>query len=287
MIGKDTFFSKKRTLNLGGRLFHLEQPLVMGVLNLTPDSFYPGSRTGSTAEAMERVKQMVAEGADLVDVGAFSSRPGADMLGEKEEAARLFPVLGAIRKSFPDLVLSVDTFRSGIASEAIRNHGVQIVNDISGGEGDPGMFGLIAKEGIPYIMMHMKGTPQTMQQQAVYDDMMGEITAWFAERIQRLRALGVKDLVLDPGFGFAKTVDQNYTLLHRLDELAVFELPLLVGISRKSMIYRFLNNTPEEALNGSTVLHTLSLLQGADILRVHDVKEAREVVALVGRFRKG
>ncbi|HDR88534.1 MAG TPA: dihydropteroate synthase [Bacteroidetes bacterium] len=287
MKGKDTFFSRKRTLNLGGRLVRLDRPLVMGVLNLTPDSFYAGSRSPSPEAALARTEAMLAEGADIIDAGALSSRPGAVPVSEKEECSRLFPVLEIIRKKYPDCVLSVDTFRSGVARDAVRNFGVQMINDISGGHLDPGMWKVVAEENLPYVMMHMKGSPENMQQQAVYNDLMGEITAWFSSRIRKLREMGVNDIILDPGFGFSKTLDHNYTLMNRLDELAVFELPLLVGVSRKSMVYKLLNASPEEALNGSTVLHTLALWKGADILRVHDVREARETLAIVERVKQG
>lgn len=285
MNGKDTFFSVKRSLNLRGRLVEIDRPLVMGVLNLTPDSFYPGSRVPGNSAALDLAVRMVEEGADILDIGALSSRPGAEMIEPGEEAARLFPVLELLRKKFPDLPLSVDTFRSEIAREAVRQFEADMINDISGGALDPAMFEMLASEKAAYIMMHMKGTPADMQQRAEYTDLMGEIKSTFAERLYRLRQLGVCDIIIDPGFGFAKTVGHNYLLLSRLEELQIFELPILVGLSRKSMIYKLLGTGPEEALNGTTVLNTIALLKGASILRVHDVKPAVEAVKIVSGMR--
>ncbi len=268
------------SLNLGGRLMEISSPQVMGILNVTPDSFYAPSRKQSADEISQQVERMLADGADMIDVGAYSSRPGADDVSAGEEMDRLARALDVIRTSHPEAIVSVDTFRASVARRCVEQYGVQIVNDISGGELDPAMFETVAELGVPYILMHMKGTPQTMQQEPIYDHLMSEMMQYFAERIERLHLLGVSDIILDPGFGFAKTLQHNYQLMKHLSELHVFRLPLLVGVSRKSMIYRLLGTTPEEALNGTTVLNTLALAQGASILRVHDVKAACEAVKI-------
>ena len=268
------------TLNVRGRLFDLSEPQVMGILNVTPDSFYAGSRMETEEAVRRRVQQIVDEGGSMIDIGAYSSRPGAEDVSAEEEMARLRRGMKALREVAPEVPVSVDTFRADVAKMCIEELGVDIINDISGGELDKDMFPTVAKLGVPYILMHMKGTPQTMQQDPHYDDLMKEVMLYFAEKIQRLRDLGQKDIVLDPGYGFAKTLEQNYELLRHQEMLGVFELPLLVGVSRKSMIYRLLGTSPEEALNGTTVLNTIALQKGASILRVHDVKEAVEVVKI-------
>ena len=272
------------TLNVRGRLLDLSKPQVMGILNVTPDSFYAGSRMETEEAVRRRVKQIIAEGGSMIDVGAYSSRPGAADVSAEEEMERLRRGMRIVREEAPEIPVSVDTFRADVAKMAVEELGVDIINDISGGELDKEMFKTVAKLGVPYILMHMKGTPQTMQQAPHYDDLMKEVMLYFAEKVQQLRDLGQKDIVLDPGYGFAKTIDHNYELLKHQEMLEVFELPLLVGVSRKSMIYRFLGTSPEEALNGTTVLNTLALQKGANILRVHDVKEAVEVVRLVEKF---
>lgn len=272
------------TLNVRGRLFDLLKPQVMGILNVTPDSFYAGSRMETEEAVRSRVKQIIAEGGSMIDVGAYSSRPGAADVSAEEEMKRLRRGMSIVREEAPEIPVSVDTFRADVAKMAVEELGVDIINDISGGELDKEMFKTVAKLGVPYILMHMKGTPQTMQQAPHYDDLMKEVMLYFAEKVQQLRNLGQKDIVLDPGYGFAKTIDHNYELLRHQEMLEVFELPLLVGVSRKSMIYRFLGSSPEEALNGTTVLNTIALQKGANILRVHDVKEAVEVVRLVEKF---
>jgi dihydropteroate synthase len=272
------------TINANGQLIDLGTPQVMGILNVTPDSFYSGSRKQTETEIAERVEQILAEGGQMIDIGAYSSRPNADDVSTKEEMERLRRGLRILREKDPDAIVSVDTFRADVAKMCVEEFGVQIVNDISGGELDKQMFKTVAKLGVPYILMHMKGTPQTMQQAPYYEDLMKEVMLYFAEKVQQLRDLGQKDIVLDPGYGFAKTIDHNYELLRHQEMLEVFELPLLVGVSRKSMIYRFLGSSPEEALNGTTVLNTLALQKGANILRVHDAKEAVEVVRLVEKF---
>lgn len=272
------------TLNVRGRLLDLSKPQVMGILNVTPDSFYAGSRMETEEAVRRRVRQIIAEGGSMIDVGAYSSRPGAADVSAEEEMERLRRGMRIVREEAPEIPVSVDTFRADVAKMAVEELGVDIINDISGGELDKEMFKTVAKLGVPYILMHMKGTPQTMQQAPHYEDLMKEVMLYFAEKVQQLRDLGQKDIVLDPGYGFAKTIDHNYELLKHQEMLEVFELPLLVGVSRKSMIYRFLGSSPEEALNGTTVLNTLALQKGANILRVHDVKEAVEVVRLVEKF---
>lgn len=273
------------TINVGGTLLDLSVPRVMGILNVTPDSFYAQSRKQTEADIEARVRQMLDEGADMLDVGAYSSRPGADNVSPDEEMARLAQGLAVLRRVAPDAVVSVDTFRSGVARRCVEDFGVQIVNDISGGALDPDMFATVAGLGVPYILMHMKGNPQTMQQASHYDDLLTEMLRYFAERVHRLHEMGVKDIIIDPGFGFAKTLQHNYELMHRLGDLAVLGLPMLVGVSRKSMISRLLGTTPQEALNGTTVLNTLALERGASILRVHDVREAVETVKITNMMR--
>lgn len=273
------------TINVRGKLLDLSTPQVMGILNVTPDSFYSGSRKQTEAEIRERVHQIIDEGASMIDIGAYSSRPGADDVTPQEELSRLSRGMSIIREIAPDIPVSVDTFRADVAKASIEEFGADIINDISGGELDAQMFQTVAKLGVPYILMHMKGTPQTMQQAPHYDDLMKEVLLYFAERIQRLRDLGQKDIILDPGYGFAKTLEHNYELLANQEALQVFNLPLLVGISRKSMIYRLLDTTPQDALNGTSVLNTIALQKGASILRVHDVKECVEVVKIVSQLK--
>ncbi|WP_283388363.1 dihydropteroate synthase [Barnesiella viscericola] len=274
---------KPLSLNLGGELLSLSRPLVMGILNVTPDSFYAGSRTPEREQIAARVRQMVDEGADIIDIGAYSSRAQATDITPDEEMRRLATGLEIVRRLYPQAHVSVDTFRADVAARCVREYGVQIINDISGGELDPHMFETVAELKTAYILMHMKGSPQTMMQQTHYDHLIAEMLYYFAERIARLESLGVNDIIIDPGFGFSKTLDDNYRLMNRLDEFARIGLPLLVGISRKSMIYKLLGSTPDESLNGTTVLNTLALLGGAHILRVHDVKAAVETVNLVSK----
>lgn len=280
----ETIFSK--SINVNGRLFDLSTPCVMGILNVTPDSFYAGSRMQTETEIARRVEQIVAEGAAIIDVGAYSSRPNADNVSPQEEMERLRTGLGILRRVQPDAIVSVDTFRADVARMCVEEYGVAIINDIAAGEMDPEMFATVARLNVPYIMMHMQGTPQDMQLNPHYDNLMKEVFQYFARKVQQLRDLGVKDIILDPGFGFGKTLDHNYELLAHMEEFRIFELPLLVGVSRKSMIYRLLGTTPQESLNGTTVLDTISLLKGADILRVHDVREAVETVRIVEAMRR-
>ena len=275
------------TINANGQLIDLGTPQVMGILNVTPDSFYSGSRKQTDTEIAERVEQILAEGGQMIDIGAYSSRPNADDVSTKEEMERLRRGLRILREKAPDAIVSVDTFRADVAKMCVEEYGVQIVNDISGGELDKEMFSTVARLGVPYVLMHMKGTPQTMQEAPHYDDLMKEVLLYFAEKIQQLRDLGQKDIILDPGFGFAKTLEHNYELLSHLEALQIFELPILVGVSRKSMIYKLLGTTAQEALNGTTVLNTICLMKGcANILRVHDVKECVEAVDIYQQLYK-
>jgi dihydropteroate synthase len=280
MAHKNTVFQQKLTLNVRGTLMDLSKPKIMGVLNLTPDSFYDGGRNNSLADALRKTEQLLAEGADLLDLGAYSSRPDAEHITEELEFERMIPVIRAIAKEFPKALLSVDTFRSGIAKAAV-GEGADLINDISAGAMDSDMFKTIAELKVPYIMMHMRGTPQTMASQTNYTNMIVEIAQYFAEKIQALKELGVKDLIIDPGFGFAKTLEQNYELLGKLEHLKITGHPILAGLSRKSMIYKLLDTDAEHALNGTTAANTIALLNGATILRVHDVQAAIEAVKIV------
>ena len=270
------------TINVNGTLMDLATPRVMGIVNVTPDSFFAGSRTRTEADIARRVEQLVAEGADILDIGAYSSRPGADDVSPQEERERLRLGLGVIRRVAPEAVVSVDTFRADVARMCVEEYGAALVNDISGGELDAEMFPTVARLGVPYVLMHMQGTPQTMQDRPQYNNVLRDVFLYFARKVQQLRDLGQKDILLDPGFGFGKTLEDNYALLAHLEEFSsVFGLPVLVGVSRKSMITRLLGVTPAEALNGTTVLNTLCLQKGASILRVHDVRPAVEAVRLV------
>lgn len=269
------------TLDIKGRLLTFDRPQIMGIINVTPDSFYAASRTRGADEISRRAELMMADGADMIDLGAYSSRPGASDVTAEEEIERLAYAVGAIRKAVGDMPLSVDTFRAGVARIAIAELGADIINDISGGEMDPDMFDTAAELKAPYILMHMRGTPATMQSLTDYSDVTSEVTFWLAERLARLEELGVNDVIVDPGFGFAKTVEQNYRLLHDLPHLAeALQRPILVGISRKSMLTRPLAITPDEALEATTACNTLALTRGAAILRVHDVKAARQALTI-------
>lgn len=273
-----------RYLNVNGQLLDLSVPQVMGILNVTPDSFYAGSRMQTETDITMRVRQIAAEGASIIDVGAYSSRPNAEHISPEEEMNRLRIGLTILNREYPDAIVSVDTFRADVAEWCVKEHGVAIINDIAAGEMDSAMFETVARLGVPYIMMHMQGTPQNMQAQPHYDNLLKEIFLYFARKVQQLRDLGVKDIILDPGFGFGKTLEHNYELMAHLEEFDIFELPLLVGVSRKSMIYRLLGGTPHDALNGTAVLNTVALMKGADILRVHDVREAVEAVKMVNKI---
>ncbi|WP_285059958.1 dihydropteroate synthase [Pedobacter ginsengisoli] len=284
-MAKDTFLNAKRTLNVKGKLVDLALPRVMGILNLTPDSFYNDSRVSTVDDALRRTEAFLNEGASFIDIGAYSSRPGAAEVSPDEELQRLVPVIAAITKKLPEALLSIDTFRAKVAAETIAA-GAHLINDISAGGMDEAMFETIAALQVPYIIMHMKGTPQTMQKQAVYEHLTLEIIDYFSAKIAELKKLGVHDVIIDPGFGFAKTLDHNYEVMSQLQDLQVFGLPILAGISRKSMIYKLLGTTAGEALNGTTVLNTIALLKGASILRVHDVKAAAECIALIEKLQQ-
>jgi len=283
MAGKNTVFQQKSTLNVRGSLLDLSKPKIMGILNLTPDSFYDGGKYNQLNDALKKTEQILSEGADLIDIGAYSSRPGAEHISEKTESERLIPVLRAIVSEFPDAILSIDTFRSEIARTAV-NEGAAIINDISAGSMDPGMFQTITELNVPYIMMHMKGNPQTMASENNYEDITTEVCQYFASRIQKLKNLGVKDLIVDPGFGFAKNLEQNYELLANLEHLKSVGHPVLAALSRKSMIYKLLETDAEHALNGTTAANTIALIKGANILRVHDVKAATEAIKIVNQI---
>lgn len=264
------------TLNLRGKLYPLDEPQIMGILNVTPDSFFAESRTSDDEQIAARVKQMMDEGADMIDIGGYSSRPGADDVSPQEEMERLRRGLRIVRKLYPDVPISVDTFRADVARMCIEEEGADLINDIAAGMMDRQMFKTVARLGVPYIMMHMQGTPETMQLDPHYNNLRREVMLYFAERIDRLCQMGAKDIIIDPGFGFGKTVEHNYELMNHLEDFSVFNLPILVGISRKSMIYKLIGGTPQTSLNGTTVLNTITLTKGAHILRVHDVKQAVE-----------
>lgn len=272
------------TLNIKGNLISLEKPLVMGILNITPDSFFADSRKQTEATIEGRIQTILSEGGDIIDLGGYSTRPNAPEVSPEEEMSRLSLALKILSSHYPDVPLSVDTFRADIARRCVEEYGVAMINDISGGELDTTMFETVAQLRVPYIIMHMKGTPQTMQQQTDYTDLMEKIMLYFANKIRQLHLLGVNDLIIDPGFGFSKTLEQNYTLMRHMYEFKDLNHPLMVGISRKSMIYKTLGCTPNESLNGTTVLNTYALMNGANLLRVHDVKAAVEAVKLVNQL---
>lgn len=275
-----------RTINIKGELFSLDRPVVMGILNVTPDSFFAGSRKRTEAEIATRIEEILAQGGDWIDIGGYSSRPDATPVTADEEMRRLELGLEILSRDYPSVPVSVDTFRADVARCCVEKYGVAMINDISAGELDPEMFRTVADLKVPYIMMHMRGTPQTMASLTDYTNLMDEIMLYFAEKVRQLCLMGVSDLILDPGFGFSKTLEQNYELMAHLREFGIFDLPILVGISRKRMIYQLLGGTPEESLNGTTALHTYALLNGADILRVHDVKEAVEAVRIVQKIKE-
>lgn len=268
-------------INVNGQLIDLSQPQIMGILNVTPDSFYANSRAKTEAEISQRAFQIIEEGGSIIDIGGYSTRPNAAPIPAEEEIKRLRRGLQIIRKELPDAIISVDTFRADIARMCVEEYGVAIINDISSGSMDADMFSTVASLGVPYIIMHMQGTPQDMQHAPHYENVTAEIIYYLSEKVKKLRDLGVKDIIIDPGFGFGKTLEHNYELMNRLEEFAIFDLPLLVGISRKSMIYKLFDTTPGDALNGTTVLNTIALLKGANILRVHDVKAANEAVQII------
>ena len=272
---------KPRYINVGGWLLDLNVPKVMGIINVTPDSFYSGSRLNRDDEIVAAAEQMIKDGVDIIDIGGSSSRPGASETPVGEEEKRVLPAVKLIRKEFPNAIISVDTCRASIAEKAVVEYGAHIVNDISGGEADAEMFEVISKIKVPYILMHMQGCSKTMQNNPVYNDVVSDILKYFSKKIFKLRSMGVNDIIIDPGFGFGKSVDHNFELLRKLEDFAIAGLPLLVGLSRKSVIWKTLNIAPEEALAGTVALNTVALIKGADIIRVHDVKEAVQTVRLV------
>ena len=273
------------TINCAGKLIDLSIPKIMGILNITPDSFYDGGRYSSDKKILDHVEKMIIDGAIFIDIGAYSSRPGGVDINENEELKRIIPALELVNKKFPEIIISIDTFRSKVA-EACLNSGASIINDISASQLDEKMMETIAKYNVPYIIMHMKGNPQNMMDKSNYDDMLQEMIKYFSKKINQAISYKINDIIIDPGFGFAKNIKQNYDLLNHLDLLKILDKPIMVGISRKSMIYKSLNSTPEEALNGTTVLNTVALIKGASILRVHDVKEANECIKLIGSLNK-
>lgn len=275
-----------RTININGNLLEFNKPIVMGILNITPDSFYEGSRKQTEEQVVSRIQQIVDEGGTIVDVGAQSSNPTSELLSAETEIERLRFALGIVNKHFPEVMISVDTFYGDVARFCVEEHGVSIINDVSGGQIDPNMFATVAKLNVPYILMHMRGLPQTMQQLTNYDNFIQEIFYYFSEKVTTLNRLGVSDIIIDPGFGFSKTVEQNYELMASLKGFSIFDLPLLVGVSRKSMIYKLLDSTPAESLNGTTALNAFALQHGANILRVHDVKEAVETIKIAEMLEK-
>jgi dihydropteroate synthase len=269
----------KSTLNCNGQLIDLSEPIIMGVLNVTPDSFFDGGKYENVKALLQQVGKMISAGAMIIDVGGMSSRPGAEIINVSEELSRVIPIIEQIKEHFPAIIISIDTVRSEVARQSVAA-GASIINDISAGSIDDQMFETVAELNVPYILMHMQGKPEDMQQDPDYQDVTKNVLDFFIEKIRELRALGVKDIILDPGFGFGKTIQHNYQLLQNFAIFKILDLSLLAGISRKSMIYKVLDSTPEEALNGTTVLNTLALERGAKILRVHDVKEAKETITL-------
>ena len=279
------FLKRKNTINLNGQILNLTQPVVMGILNVTPDSFFDGGKYKTEKKVVKRAEEILEQGGSVIDIGAVSTQPGAEPISTKEEIDRLLPAVKAVRKHFPDAFISIDTYRSWVALKVIEDCGPCMVNDVSGGNFDAHMFDTIGKLGVPYILMHMQGTPLKMQENPEYEDIIRDISLFFTDRVKKLTKAGVKDVIIDPGFGFGKTLEHNYELLNRLDSFKVFQLPLLVGVSRKSMIYKLLKTKPEEALNGTSVINTLALMGGTDILRVHDVREAVEAVQIMNKIR--
>jgi dihydropteroate synthase len=274
----------QRTLNCNGRLLTLDQPRIMGILNVTPDSFYAGSRVDSVQAAVDRAGEMLAAGADILDIGGMSTRPGARVIDPAEEADRVGPVIGAVARAFPEAIISVDTVYAETARLAVAA-GAGMVNDISAGSLDPDLFATVAELQVPYVLMHMQGRPENMREHTDYDDLLNDIWDFLAQKIGELRSLGQLDIIVDPGLGFGKTIDQNFTILRNLHAFRTFDLPLMIGLSRKSMIWKTLEVDPSAALNGTTALHVIALQQGAHILRVHDVAPAREVVQLMARLQ--
>ncbi len=282
---KDTFFHKKKTLRFRQEIFELKCPIVMGILNVTPDSFYDGGKNISEKDIIRNVERMISEGATIIDVGAVSTRPNSIQVNADEEIQRLKPVFKILLKYFPNTWFSIDTYRLNVAKMAVEEYGFGMVNDISAGNMDNKMFLEIAQLQVPYIIMHMQGTPENMQENPIYSIITQDIILDFSKKINKLRQLGVNDILIDPGFGFGKTTEHNYQLLKELSAFNMFEIPIVVGLSRKSMIYKLIENTPDEALNGTSIVNTIALLNGADILRVHDVKQASEALKIVEFYK--
>lgn len=276
---------KPKYINTGGKLLDLSVPKVMGIINVTPDSFYEGSRVQGEREIVETAVSMISDGAAILDVGGYSTRPFAPEVSQEEEGKRVLEAIRFIIREIPDAVVSIDTFRSELALRAVSECGALFINDISGGEADREMFGVVRRLNVPYIMMHMQGIPGTMQKNPFYEDVVADILKWFSKKIVELQEAGVNDIILDPGFGFGKTIKHNFEILQRLGDFSVAGLPLLAGISRKSMIWKTLEITPDEALNGTSVLNAVALMGGADILRVHDVREAMQTITLIGKLK--
>lgn len=292
MITKNSFFqsgasflTKNTSINLRGAIYNFDKPKIMGILNVTPDSFYDGAKYASQSDLLARVREMIEEGVNFIDLGACSSRPGAGIISEEEELSRLEPSIKNIRKEFPDIFLSIDTFRSGIARRMVRDFGADIINDISAGTIDPKMFETMADINVPYIIMHMQGNPQNMQDKPEYGMVVKDILKFLSQKKHELNLIGVKDIIIDPGFGFGKTLDHNYKILADLNAFALLEVPVMVGISRKSMISRLLNIDPEDTLIGTSAAHSYALINGADILRVHDVKAAKETIEIIQKIK--
>lgn len=272
-------------INVKGELMDLSQPQVMGILNVTPDSFYADSRKQTEKDIINRIHQILDEGGTLIDIGAYSSRPDAEDVSPEEEMKRLRQGLEIVQRECPQAIVSIDTFRADVARMCVEEYGAALINDISAGDLDPNMFSTVAQLKVPYVMMHMQGNPQNMQNNPHYDNPVKEIIRYFAEKIEKLRAQGVKDLIIDPGFGFGKTLEHNYEILNKLEEFQIFQVPMLVGVSRKSMIYKLIGGGPEDALNGTTAIHAIALMKGASLLRVHDVKAAVETVRIFNALK--
>lgn len=283
---KESYNKKVSSINLRGQVYSFDTPKIMGILNLTPDSFFDGGRYKDIDVILGRVESMIAEGADFIDIGASSTRPGALPVSVEEEIVRLFEPVKQIRNSFPEIFVSIDTYHSKVAQRMVWDFGVDMINDISAGSLDEAMFEMMSNLNVPYIIMHMQGTPEDMQKNPSYKDLVKEVLKYLADRINQLNLLGVNDIIADPGFGFGKTLNQNYELLADLDVFSLLDVPLLVGLSRKSMIYKLLKNTPEESLNGTSIVHTIALINGANILRVHDIKQAKETISLVSKLNE-
>ena len=279
-MDKDTLFYKKHTIACGNKLLNIEEPVIMGILNVTPDSFYDGGQYSSVDSIMQKTNQMISEGAEIIDIGGYSSRPGAEDISPEVELERLTRAIEPIREKYPEQILSVDTFRSKVAARLIEKYHVNIINDISGGEIEPEIIEVAASKNVPYICMHMQGNPQNMQKDPNYQHVIKDILEYFSKKVYDIRAKGVHDIIIDPGFGFGKTLDQNYQLILGLDVFQMLEVPILVGLSRKSMIYRLLKNTPGEALVGTIALNLVALQKGASILRVHDIVEAKQTLSI-------